>query len=113
MAAIEMAIAGAVLWGLPALLWSPKPINVALLGAAIYGLIGAFQQKRHGVDKKLLGAFATAVVGALVVLFLQAITLFSSGVPLVTSMLYGAYLMSLVGGAWPEGEWESLKKWFR
>ena len=70
MAVIEMAIAGGLLWGLPALLWSPKPLNVAILGAAIFGLIGAFQQKPHGIDKRLGGAFATGVCGALLAVFL-------------------------------------------
>jgi hypothetical protein len=111
MVAIEMASVGAFLWGLPALLWSPKPINVAILGAAIFGLIGVFQQKRYGVIGSLLSSLAVAVIGAFAAAFLQAITFFTSGVPLVTSMLFGAYIFSIIGATWPEREWENFKKW--
>src|SRR3972149_5030962 len=107
-----MAITGALLWGLPAFFWSPKPLNVAILGAVVYGLIGAFQKQKLGVGSRIKGAVAIGVCGAALAFIVQAIFVFTRS-PLIQSMIYSAYLFSIAGAAWPVGEWESLKKLFK
>lgn len=108
----EMAVAGALLWGLPAFFWSPQPINVAILGAVIFGLIGAFQKKQLGVGSRIKGALAMAAGGAALAFIVQAIFLFTR-TPLIPSVIYAAYLFSILGATTPAGEWESLKKLFK
>lgn len=106
-----MAITGALLWGLPAFFWSPKPLNVAILGAVVFGLIGAFQKQALGVGIRVKGAITIGLCGAALAFIVQAIFLFTRS-PLIQSLIWSAYLFSIAGATWPVGEWESLRKLF-
>jgi hypothetical protein len=112
LAFLEMAITGVLVWGLPAIFWSPKPLNVAILGAVVYGLIGAFQKQKLGISSRIKGAIAIGLCGAALAFIVQAIFLFTRS-PLIQTTIYGAYLFSIAGATWPVGEWESLKKLFK